>query len=51
VLGRLVHGDRYSMPPSSELMFELTRPKFSQKITREEWYAEYKKGNNVLAPK
>jgi len=43
--------DKYSMPPSSEIMFELTRPKFGQKITWEEWYSEYKKGNNVLAPK
>ena len=43
--------DRYSMPPGAEVMFELTRPKFGQKITWEEWYSEFKKGNNVLAPK
>jgi len=43
--------DRYSMPPLAEVMFELTRPKFGQKITWEEWYSEFKKGNNVLAPK
>jgi indolepyruvate decarboxylase len=43
--------DRYSMPPAAEVMFELTRPKFGQKITWKEWYSEYKKGNNVLAPK
>jgi len=43
--------DRYSMPPASKFMFELTRPKFGQKITWDEWYAEFQKGNNVLAPK
>jgi len=32
-------------------MFELTRPKLGQKTTWEEWHSEYKKGNNVLAPK
>jgi indolepyruvate decarboxylase len=43
--------DRYSMPPGSPGMFELTRPKFGQKITWEEWKTEFDKGNNVLAPK
>jgi len=43
--------DRYSMPPCAEVMFELTRPKFGQKLTWEEWYSEFKKGNNVTAPK
>jgi indolepyruvate decarboxylase len=43
--------DRYSMPPGAEVMFELTRPKFGQKITWKEWHNEYSKGNNVLAPK
>jgi indolepyruvate decarboxylase len=43
--------DKYSMPPGAEVMFELTRPKFGQKITWDEWYSEFQKGNNVLAPK
>ncbi len=42
--------DRYSMPPGGEAMFELTRPKFGQKLTWQEWYSEYKKGNNITAP-
>jgi indolepyruvate decarboxylase len=43
--------DRYSMPPGGELMFSLTRPKFGQDITWEQWYSEFKKGNNIAAPK
>jgi len=43
--------DRYSMPPGSEVMFELTRPKFGQKITWDEWYSEFKKGKNIAASK
>jgi len=43
--------DRYSMPPGAETFFALTRPKFGQKITWKEWYSEYKKGNNITAPK
>jgi indolepyruvate decarboxylase len=41
--------DRYSMPPMSKTMFELTRPKFGQNFTWDEWYTEYKKGNNIAA--
>jgi len=43
--------DRYSMPPGSEKMFELTRPKFGQEITWEQWITEFRKGNNITAPK
>jgi len=43
--------DRYSMPPGAESMFALTRPKFGQEITWEQWYSEFKKGNNLTAPK
>jgi indolepyruvate decarboxylase len=41
--------ERYDMPPLSEAMFDLTRPKFGQTITWEEWKAEYDKGNNITA--
>ena len=43
--------DRYSMPPMSETMFTLTRKKFGQSFTWEEWYSEFKKGNNIAARK
>ena len=43
--------DRYSMPPRAEVMFELTRPKFGQDITWERWITEFRKGNNITAPK
>jgi len=43
--------DRYSMPPRSEMMFELTRPKFGQTITWDDWITEFRKGNNITAPK
>ena len=42
--------DRYNMPPMSEAMFELTRPKFGQQITWKQWISEYEKGNNITAP-
>jgi len=42
--------DRYSMPPGADIMFGLTRPKFGQTITWEEWITEFKKGNNIAAP-
>ncbi len=32
-------------------MFALTRPKFGQDITWEQWHSEFKKGNNITAPK
>lgn len=37
------------MPPMSKTMFSLTRPKFGQNFTWDEWYREYKKGNNIAA--
>lgn len=43
--------DRYSMPPRAEVMFELTRPKFGQDITWGRWITEFRKGNNITAPK
>ena len=43
--------DRYSMPPMSETMFTLTRKKFGQSFTWEEWCSEFKKGNNIAARK
>jgi hypothetical protein len=43
--------DRYSMSPRAEVMFELTRPKFDQDITWERWITEFRKGNNITAPK
>lgn len=43
--------DRYSMPPGAEKLFELTRPKFGQDITWEQWITEFRKGNNITAPK
>lgn len=43
--------DRYCMPPMSDVMFELTRQKFGQNLTWEEWYSEYRKGNSITAPK
>jgi hypothetical protein len=30
-------------------MFDMTRPKFGQTITWDEWESEYDKGNNVTA--
>lgn len=43
--------DRYSMPPGAELLFQLTRPKFGQDVTWQQWITEFRKGNNILAPK
>jgi indolepyruvate decarboxylase len=43
--------DRYSMPPGADAMFGLTRPKFGQTISWEEWITEFRKGNNMTAPK
>ncbi|MEM8953741.1 MAG: thiamine pyrophosphate-binding protein [Verrucomicrobiota bacterium] len=43
--------DRYSMPPGAEKLFELTRPKFGQEITWEEWITAFRKGINITAPK
>ena len=43
--------DRYSMPPMSETMFTLTRKKFGQSFTWEEWYSEFKKGKNIAIRK
>ncbi len=43
--------DRYSMPPGAEVMFGLTRPKFGQKISWNEWITAFRKGNNITAPK
>jgi indolepyruvate decarboxylase len=39
--------DRYDMPPMSEAMFNLTRPKFGQTITWDEWKSEFDKGHNI----
>ena len=41
--------DRYSMPPMSKKMFELTRPKFGQSFTWDQWYSKYKNGVNIAA--
>jgi hypothetical protein len=35
------------MPPMSEAMFNLTRPKFGQTITWDEWKSEFDKGHNI----
>jgi len=43
--------DRYSMPPMSETMFTLTRQKFGQTFTWEEWYSKFKKGKNIAIRK
>lgn len=40
--------DRYSMPPGAEKLFELTRAKFGQEITWEQWITEFRKGNNII---
>jgi indolepyruvate decarboxylase len=42
--------DRYNMPPMSEAMFALTRPKFGQDITWQQWISAYKQGENITAP-
>ena len=42
--------DRYSMPPGAEKLFELTRPRFGQEITWEQWIAEFRRGINITAP-
>ena len=42
--------DRYSMPPGAEKLFELTRPKYGQVMTWEQWITEFRKGNNITAP-
>ena len=35
-----------------EFLAKISRPKFGQeKITWDEWYSEFQKSNNVLAPK
>ena len=39
--------ERYDMPPLADSMFDLTRPKFGQTITRDEWKSEFDKGNNI----
>ena len=41
--------ERYDMPPLADSMFDLTRPKFAQTITWDEWKAEYYKGNNITS--
>jgi indolepyruvate decarboxylase len=41
--------ERYDMPPMAEVMFELTRPKFGQAITWDEWKSAFDKGNNITA--
>ncbi|WP_421724373.1 alpha-keto acid decarboxylase family protein [Bauldia sp.] len=42
--------DRYSMPPGAEKLFELTRPKFGQTFTWEEWISAFRAGKNIAAP-
>jgi len=41
--------ERYDMPPLADIMFDMTRPKFGQTITWQEWKSEYDKGNNITA--
>ena len=43
--------DRYDMPPLADIMFDLTRPKFAQTISWDEWKSEFDKGNNIAALK
>jgi indolepyruvate decarboxylase len=41
--------ERYDMPPMADVMFELTRPKFGQALTWDEWKSAFDKGNNITA--
>lgn len=41
--------DRYSMPPGAKKLFELTRPKYGQHITWDQWINEFRKGKNIVA--
>jgi hypothetical protein len=33
----------------ADIMFDMTRPKFAQTITWNEWKSEFDKGNNITA--
>lgn len=39
--------DRYDMPPMSERLFDLTRAKFGQTMTWQEWKSAFDKGINI----
>jgi len=41
--------ERYDMPPLADIMFDMTRPKFAQTVTWDEWKSEFDKGNNITA--
>ncbi len=43
--------DRYAMPPGAEKLFKLTRAKFGQDITWDQWITAFRNGNNITAPR